>query len=82
MADITEITIPELETASSITSTDLMEIAKVNSSADTGYDSKKISATMLGNFVAGDLEYQSDLQTTAKTLIGAINELKAAIDAL
>lgn len=63
--------ISQLTTAEQTTSSDLFETAIPNGSL--GYLSRKVSLDAIANFIAKALQY-SDLQTTAKTLIGAINE--------
>ena len=80
--DITQVTISGLESASTISAQDLLEIAKVNVASETGYDSKSVMVSVLALTVANNIEYISALQTENKTLIGAINELKLRIDAL
>lgn len=63
--------ISQLTTAEQTTSSDLFETSIPNGSL--GYLSRKVSLDAIANFIANNLNY-SDLQTVAKTLIGAINE--------
>lgn len=63
--------ISQLTTAEQTTSSDLFETAIPNGS--NGYLSRKVSLDAIAQFIAKALQY-SDLQTTAKTLIDAINE--------
>lgn len=80
--DITQVTISGLESISTISAQDLLEIAKVNATSETGYESKSAMVSVLAQTVVNSIEYISALQTENKTLIGAINELKLRIDAL
>ena len=63
--------ISQLTTAEQITSSDLFETSIPN--GPLGYLSRKVSLEAIANFIAKALQYP-DLQTTAKTLIDAINE--------
>lgn len=63
--------ISQLTTAEQISQNDLFETSIPNGSL--GYLSRKASLEAIANFIANNLNY-SDLQTVAKTLIGAINE--------
>ena len=63
--------ISQLTTAEQISLSDLFELSIPNGSL--GYLSRKASLEAIANFIANNLNY-SDLQTVAKTLIGAINE--------
>lgn len=80
--DITQVPISGLEGASAANAQDLLEIAKVNAQAETGYDSKSITISVLALALANSIQFISELQTENKTLIGAINELKQRVDAL
>ena len=80
--DITTVPISGLETAATIGVSDLLEIAKVNAQAETGYDSKSCLVSVLAKCIAQDVEFITALQTENKNLIGAINELKLRIDSL
>jgi len=51
----------------------LFETAQVDGSSATGYNSTKVSASDVANYAATQQQY-SDLDTDAKTLVGAINE--------
>jgi len=81
MADITTIAISEL-TPTNASATDLIEVAEVNGGSPTGYASMRTSLTSVANLVASGIQYSNDLETTDKTIIGAINELKGMIEAL
>lgn len=78
MADITTIAISELNPTNA-SADDLIEVSHNNSGR---YVSMRTSLTSVGTLLNNTLEYASALQTTDKTIIGAINELKAMIEAL
>lgn len=63
--------ISQLPEKTSADSTDLMEVSVSNG---TSYDSKKISVGQIAETAMNEINYD-DLNTTAKTIIGAINEL-------
>lgn len=63
--------ISQLTTAEQLSQSDLFETSIPNGAL--GYLSRKASLEAIANFIANNLNY-SDLQTVAKTLIGAINE--------
>lgn len=67
--------ISELITAEQTSGSDLFEIAIPNAITETGYISRKVTANALALLFNNTLQFSSQLQTTAKTLIGAINEL-------
>lgn len=67
----------DLDTAASIGGNDLTALAVENSQSETGYSSKKVTMNQLGSALNNGIEYTSELQTTSKKIIGAINELKA-----
>jgi hypothetical protein len=67
--------ISELITAEQTSGSDLFETAIPNTMTETGYISRKVTANALALFFNNTLQFSSQLQTTAKTLIGAINEL-------
>lgn len=51
----------------------------VDLDAQSGYTTLKMSVSDLGEVLLEDIEYTQDLQTTDKTVIGAINENKSVI---
>lgn len=65
-------TIPELS-AGAIIQGSLFENAQPNVQASTGYNSVKVTADDVSNYVATTKTY-SQLQTTSKTIVSAINE--------
>lgn len=72
MADLR---ISDLTQVANLNNGDFVEVSQENSQAQTGYTSMKANMTDLGNKFANSLQFTSALQTTAKTIIGAINEL-------
>lgn len=64
--------ISQLTTAEQTTSSDLFETSIPNGSL--GYLSRKVSLDSIADYIGNDHLFSSDLQTTNKTLTGAINE--------
>lgn len=64
--------ISQLTTAEQTTSSDLFETSIPNGSL--GYLSRKVSLDSIADYIGNDHLFSSDLQTTDKTLTGAINE--------
>ena len=56
---------------------DLVEVARVDAQGETGYSSRKATIKQLAEEILNDIQYTSELDTTAKKIIGAINELNA-----
>lgn len=77
MAD-SAISISEMTSVPISRMTDLIEVAAVSGE---GYTSGKMTAQTLGNGINNTFEYAT-LETEAKAIISAINELKSRIDAL
>lgn len=65
--------ISQLDTAVAVSNDDLFETAVPDSGSATGYSSKKHSMAVIADHAANTVVYPT-LQTTAKTLVGAINE--------
>ena len=72
MPDAKEIS--ALTTAEQTTQNDLFETSIPNAMTDTGYISRKNTLSTIATFICNTLQFQS-LSTTAKTIIGAINEV-------
>lgn len=51
----------------------------IDMDAQSGYTTYKASVSDIGEVILEDIEYTQDLQTTDKTIIGAINENKSVI---
>lgn len=67
--------ISQLDSASTMALGDLLEIAEPNAQSVSGYTSKKISiGSQLAPYIQGTVQNAS-LNTTDKTLVGAINEV-------
>ena len=75
--DIIGIKYTEMVTNPNILDTDLLMTSKTDGSA-----SYKVTVVELANKLVEAIAYATALQTENKTLAGAINELKARIDAL
>lgn len=71
-----EIRVSELPAASTLQGTDLIMVAQENSSSASGYVSNKTTTSALADKINNNLTYNG-LNTTAKTIVGAINENKA-----
>lgn len=71
--------ISDLTTVSAISDADLMELSAVNPASDTGYSSMKMPITALASKLLGGTQYAADLQTVAKTIFGAINEVAGIV---
>lgn len=67
--------ISDLTTIGIVSNDDLMEISAVNQASESGYSSMKIPMTTLADKIVIGIQYASALQTTAKTIVGAINEV-------
>lgn len=72
MADIK---ISELERVQSLNNGDLVEVSQEDSYSESGYSSKSAKMTDLGEKVVNGIEYTSELNTSNKKIIGAINEI-------
>lgn len=70
--DVTEKAFSDLDTAGQLDNTDIFALSKVSGS---GYISAKASLTALATKIATAFNFTSALQTTDKTLTGAINEV-------
>lgn len=70
--------ISQLTNASAVNSGDLFEIAHPNSGSATGYDSNKQTLANIAAYIADTMQYNG-LGTTDQTIVGAINEVMAAI---
>lgn len=72
-----EYTISSMTLSSGITNDDLMELATPDQSSETGYTSVSATVVMLAIKMLKGILFSSDLNTTDKTIIGAINEILA-----
>lgn len=68
-----------LTTAESLGASDLLEVSIVNALTETGYISRKITVTELARVITTVLQYSSALNTNAKTITGAINEVLRSV---
>lgn len=75
--------ISQLDTQATANETDLFEVAIVDANSASGYASKKESAAAIADAIVGEYQYPLRITgTTAKTIAGAINELKNLVDLL
>lgn len=75
--------ISQLDTQATAIETDLFEVAIVDANSASGYASKKESAAAIADAIVGEYQYPLRITgTTAKTIAGAINELKNLVDLL
>jgi len=72
---MSEIRISELELTSEPTTADMTVLSQPDETQSSGYVSKRASLSTLAQNFVGGFEY-STLETTAKTIVGAINEIK------
>lgn len=61
-----------------VTANTLFLIDKPNQSASSGYDTEQSALSVIGKAIVNLLEYTQELDTTDKTIIGAINEIFAS----
>ena len=75
--------ISQLDTQATANETDLFEVAIVDQNSASGYASKKETAAAIADAIVGEYQYPLRITgTTAKTIAGAINELKNLVDLL
>ena len=72
--------VSELPVAASLDGTDLIMVAQENSSSSSDYISMKTTAADIADEFNTELTY-SDLNTTDKTIVGSINEVKGMVEA-
>lgn len=72
--------ISELSSVASLNNGDLIEVSQVDSSSPTGYSSMKASMLDVGEKVVNEIQYIQELDTSAKKITGAINELVGEMD--
>ena len=64
--------------ATQLHTTDILGIAQVDPDTETGYGSKGTDFDDMSKFFLKGIQFSSDLQTTSKTIIGAINEVASS----
>lgn len=77
-----EYRISELDTASTLNNSDLLELSQVSAGATSGYVSKKTLISDLAEKINNNIEFTTALNTTDKKIIGAINEVDGKTDDL
>lgn len=75
------IKISELAQVPDLTNNDLFPVCQPSAQSDTGFLTRRCTTLDLAYKLFGDILYTSQLHTTAKTGWGAINELKAGLEA-
>lgn len=75
------VSISQLNTAGTQSIQDLFEVAIPDSLSTSGYASRKVSMAQIADFIANDAELD-DMDTTAQTIVGGINELLETIYAM
>lgn len=72
----------ELERTSSLNNGDLFAVAQVDAQAQTGYKSKSTETSTVAQKLLKGIEFLTDLDTSDKTIIGAINEVAETLEGL
>lgn len=67
--------ISELTMASNLSVNDMFEISIVNALMESGYESNSATVQQLASFIVNSMQFASALNTTTKTITGAINEV-------
>lgn len=75
-----DVMVSQMTSASQVNTNDLIMVVQPEQSSETGYTSRKTTALEVADKVVNGIEYSSDLQTTDKTITGAINEVKEDVD--
>lgn len=75
-----EYRISELQNVSTMNNDDLVEVSQVNASATSGYVSLKARIVDLAKKIVSGIQFTTDLNTTDKTVSGAINEINDKTD--
>ena len=74
-----EYAISDLSRASVINNEDLIELSTVDQTSETGYGSVNATIVQLATKMLKGILFASDLNTTNKAIIGAINEIRGTI---
>lgn len=72
------VSISQMATAASVDNGTLLEVATPDQNSASGYTSEKISVAQLADHCASDVNYPL-LRTSAKSIVGAINETAGVI---
>lgn len=82
MAELTPLKLSEMTTATGLDANALLYLGEPDAGSDTGYYSRKITATNAAQAALNTFSFPLLLtETTSKTVIGAINELAQAMPA-
>lgn len=77
MADMPDVSLLDFSITTVITPSDLLYIGVVDTSVQEGYNDASVMLSTLGAALLNDFSYPLLLETTSKSIIGAINELNA-----
>lgn len=66
----------DFDAATQLSPTDLLYIGVTDQSVVAGFKDGRTTLSIIANALLNSFGYQQDLETTDKTIIGAINELK------
>lgn len=75
MPEITECKISDLTTAAQVDEGDFVELSQADANVSGGRISLKATILAIANKIANGINFTSALQTTNKTIVGAINEV-------
>lgn len=75
MPEITEYKISDLTTAAQVDESDFVELSQADENVSGGRISLKATILAIANKIANGINFTSALQTTDKTIVGAINEV-------
>lgn len=74
-----EYAISDLTQANELTNNDLIEVSTVDTLSETGFSSVKATLVQIATKILKGIQFASDLFTTDKTIVGAINEVRGVI---
>ena len=77
MADLPDVSLLDFTLTTTITPSDLLYIGVVDQTVQEGYNDASVMLSSLGAALLNDFSYPLLLETTSKSIIGAINELNA-----
>lgn len=81
MPDLQDVSILDLQTAQAIDPSDLLYVGVVDTGVTEGYNDAKGTLGDIATAFVNSFSYTQALQTTAKTIVGAINELNTNMPA-
>ena len=81
MSELQDVSILDLQTAQAIGPSDLLYVGVVDTGVTEGYNDAKGTLGDIATAFVNSFSYTQLLQTTAKTIVGAINELNTNMPA-